>query len=81
MLVSDDSLASIGSANIDFRSFECNFEINTFVYDGNIARQLKEIFMDDIRNCRQLTYKELKEQRSLPQRLKESVARLFSPIL
>ena len=81
MLVSDDSLASIGSANIDFRSFECNFEINTFVYDNNIARQLKEIFMDDIRNCRQLTYKELKEQRSLPQRLKESVARLFSPIL
>jgi cardiolipin synthase len=74
-------LASVGSANIDCRSFECNFEINTFLYDNNIARQLKEIFMDDIRNCRQLTYKELKEQRSLPQRLKESVARLFSPIL
>lgn len=81
MLVSDDSLASIGSANIDFRSFECNFEINTFIYNSSIARQLKAIFMDDLRNCRQLTYKEFKEQRSLAQRLKESVARLFSPIL
>lgn len=81
MLVSDDALCSIGSANIDFRSFECNFEINTFVYDNDIARRLKTIFMNDLRDCRQLTYKEIKEQRSLPQRLKESVARLFSPIL
>lgn len=81
MLVSDDMLCSIGSANIDFRSFECNFEINTFVYDENIARKLKAIFMNDMRNCRQLTYREIKEQRNLPQRLRESVARLFSPIL
>ncbi len=80
MLVCDDVLASIGSANIDFRSFECNFEINTFVYDEGVARQLKAVFMKDVRSCRLFTYKEYKEH-SLGQRLKESLARLFSPVL
>lgn len=80
MLVCDDVLASVGSANIDFRSFECNFEINTFVYDEGVARQLKDIFLEDMRLCRPFTYKEYKG-RSLRQSLKESLARLFSPVL
>ena len=80
MLVCDDALSSVGSANIDFRSFECNFEINTFIYDEGTAKKLKAIFMDDMRNCYQLTYKAYKE-RTLWQRFKESAARVFSPIL
>ena len=80
MLVCDDMLASVGSANIDFRSFECNFEINSFVYDEGVARQLKSLFMEDMRSCRLYTYKEYKE-RPLWQHLKESLTRLFSPVL
>lgn len=80
MLVCDDTLASVGSANIDFRSFECNFEINSFVYDGGVARQLKSLFLEDTRACRLYTYKEYKE-RPLRQHFKESLARLFSPVL
>lgn len=80
MLVCDDTLASVGSANIDFRSFECNFEINSFVYDEGVARQLKSLFLEDTRACRLYTYKEYKE-RPLRQHFKESLARLFSPVL
>ncbi len=80
MLVCDDKVASVGSANIDFRSFECNFEINSFVYDEGVARQLKSVFFEDARSCRVFTYREYKE-RTLMQRLKESLARLFSPVL
>ena len=80
MLVCDDMLTSVGSANIDFRSFECNFEINTFVYDEGVAQQLKNAFLEDTRSCRMFTYKEYKE-RTLKQRMKESLARVFSPVL
>ncbi len=80
ILVCDDMVASVGSANIDFRSFECNFEINSFVYDENIVKQLKSLFWEDMQHCRLFTYKEYKE-RPLRVRLKESLARLFSPVL
>ena len=80
MLVCDGKVASVGSANIDFRSFECNFEINSFVYDEGVARRLKAAFLEDMRSCRLFTYKEYKEC-SLWQRFKESLARLFSPVL
>lgn len=80
MLVCDDMLASVGSANIDFRSFECNFEINAFVYDEGIAGQLRSVFLEDTHSCRLFTYKEYRG-RSLWQRFKESLARLFSPVL
>lgn len=80
MLVCDGKVASVGSANIDFRSFECNFEINSFVYDEGVAEKLKAAFLEDMRSCRLFTYKEYKEC-SLWQRFKESLARLFSPVL
>lgn len=80
MLVCDGKVASVGSANIDFRSFECNFEINSFVYDEGVAGRLKAAFLEDMRSCRLFTYKEYKEC-SLWQRFKESLARLFSPVL
>ena len=80
MLVCDNALCSVGSANIDFRSFECNFEINTFVYDSKTAEEMKNIFVNDMRSCRQFTYKEYRESR-LSKRVCDSVARIFAPIL
>lgn len=80
MLVCDNMLSSVGSANIDFRSFECNFEINAFLYDADVARRLKTLFFEDMRSCRLYTYKEYRE-RGVMRRLAESTARLFSPIL
>ncbi len=80
MFVSDDMLSVVGSANIDFRSFYYNFEVNTYVYDADVACRLRSIFMDDIKSCRQLTLKEYRE-RTRMQRCLESVARLLSPLL
>lgn len=80
LVVIDDTTASIGSANMDFRSFEHNFEINAFVYDELFARQMSKIFHQDMENCEQLIpSKWLK--RPLKQRFCESFMRLFSPLL
>lgn len=79
-LVSDDKLSVVGSANIDFRSFEYNFEVNAYVYDKSLACRLKQLFLDDIKDCRLLTVKE-SHSRSFGRRLMESGARLFSPLL
>ncbi len=80
MLVSDDMLSAVGSANIDFRSFDYNFEINAYVYDTDVAKRLRALFLDDSKGCRQLTLREYRE-RSLARRCLESGARLLSPLL
>lgn len=55
----DDEVSSIGSANMDFRSFELNFEINAFVYDKEIAQQLRQAFEEDIKNLNYLLKKNM----------------------
>ncbi len=78
--VSDDMLAVVGSANVDFRSFDYNFEVCAYVYDEAFARVAKRQFLDDVNNCRLLTLREFLRRPFLC-RVKESLARLFSPIL
>lgn len=43
-MVSDDALSTVGSTNMDFRSFEHNFEVNAFIYDVETALLMREIF-------------------------------------
>ena len=45
LMVADDELTCIGSANMDFRSFEHNFEINAFVYQPSFAQQMRKVFL------------------------------------
>ncbi|HLR15736.1 MAG TPA: cardiolipin synthase [Bacillota bacterium] len=79
-IVVDGKIASVGTANIDVRSFRLNFEINAFLYDKIIAEELVEQFDADILESTQMTRK-LYQERSLGIRFKESVSRLLSPIL
>lgn len=79
-VVCDDYVSSVGSANLDFRSFYYNMEVSAFIYDKGVAQELKRLFLDDISNCRQLNAKEY-GNRPLLQRCMESGARLFSPLL
>lgn len=79
--VSDDYLSSVGSANIDFRSFHYNFEVSAFVYGKEVAIALKENFFEDMKSCRQLSLNSFMKGRSFKERCLESVARLFSPLL
>ena len=53
----DDEISSIGSANMDFRSFELNFEVNAFIYDEDIAKQLRQAFEKDIEQSKLLQKK------------------------
>lgn len=80
LVVTDDELACIGSANMDFRSFEHNFEINAFVYHVDFALKMKRIFLHDMHSCERLIPSRwLKRPRK--QRIAESFMRLFSPLL
>lgn len=76
----DGEVASIGSANLDIRSFKLNFEANAFIYDADEAYKLEAIFEMDMTNSHELT-KELYANRSIFIRFKESVSRLLSDLL
>ena len=80
LMVSDDTVSTVGSTNMDFRSFEHNFEVNAFMYDYGTAIRMKEIFLADQKDAELL---QLKEWRLRPwyQKVKESVIRLFAPLL
>jgi cardiolipin synthase len=81
LVVIDDELACIGSANFDFRSFEHNFEINAFVYQNAFATQMKDVFLNDMTlNCEQVNPSAWLH-RPILRRLSESFMRLFSPLL
>lgn len=80
MIVSDDSLSTIGSSNMDFRSFESNFEVNAFVYDADVAKKCKAYFRFDEQKAYEVT-RESWESRPKLTRVIESFTRLFSPML
>ncbi|MBC7475169.1 MAG: cardiolipin synthase [Candidatus Sericytochromatia bacterium] len=79
-IVIDSLISSIGTANVDVRSFNLNFEINAFIYDQNIAKKMEQIFLTDIEDSEEITL-ETYNNRSLKIKSKESISRLLSPIL
>ena len=81
MLVSDDFLCSCGSSNIDFRSFENNFESNAFFYDSALALRMKKVFLDDLQQCVPIEKVQRLMRRPFLLRLWESIIRLLSPLL
>ena len=80
LMVSDDLLSTVGSTNMDFRSFEHNFEVNAFIYDTETALQMREIFLQDQRDCLPVSLKTW-EKRSRSRKVAESTVRLLSPLL
>ena len=79
-IVSDDYLSVIGSANMDFRSLEINYEVNSYIYSKDVALANRAIFMRDMKLCREIT---LNRWRKRPwySKLGQSVMQLFAPIL
>lgn len=81
VIIMDNKMVSMGTANMDVRSFQLNFEANAFIYDEEIAKKFSEKFLQDIReNSYSLTYQEYL-RRSNWVKIKENVSRLGSPIL
>ena len=79
-LIIDNEFASVGSTNFDFRSFECNFESNIFIYSGEVNDRLSEIFRQDLTHSTRITPFEWRD-RPYSQKTMESIVRLLSPIL
>ena len=79
-IIVDDMVFCYGTANMDIRSFELDFEVNAIVYDEEKAKQMVEFFRQDIEQSRLLT-KNKYQSRGLFIRFKEQVSRLLSPLL
>lgn len=80
MIVTDGFASTVGTANLDIRSFQLNFEVNAFIYDHDISRQLESQFLLDLNDCIEIT-PAMYHGRSLFVRIKEGIFRLLSPIL
>ncbi len=79
-LIVDNKVLCYGTANMDIRSFALNFEVNAVVYDERKAREMVEIFQEDLKHCTRIT-RDLYARRKLIIRVKEQVCRLLSPLL
>ena len=79
-MVVDDSFSTVGTANLDYRSFSINFEINAMLYSKEINRQLTEVFFDDLKACEEVDLARW-NNRGLVRKLKESFSRLWAPLL
>lgn len=80
LMVIDDSLTLMGSANFDIRSFEQNLEVMAFIYNEATAIRGKEIFVEDQNNSTAIVLREW-IKRPVWMRFKESFIRLFTPLL
>jgi len=76
----DSEICSIGSANIDIRSFSINYEINAVLYSKQLAMELEEDFERDLAHCTEFHAGEYLA-RNPAVRFRDSVARLLSPLL
>ncbi|WP_300022971.1 cardiolipin synthase [uncultured Maribacter sp.] len=79
IMVSDDAVSSIGTANLDDRSFEQNYEVNAIMYHSKMAKLLKEDFLNDCKVSNELFYDEY-VKRLWGKKLKQGVGRVLSPL-
>ncbi len=78
-LLVDNIFSSVGSPNVDVRSFDLDFEVTALIYDEEFALRLGVLFAEDLNNCEEVKIEEWM-LRSRRQRYKESVARIFGPL-
>jgi len=79
-LIIDDAVYSYGTANMDIRSFQLNFEVNAVIYDEKEAEKMVAIFKEDLQHCKKIT-KDRYSKRNLWIRIREQFCRLLSPLL
>lgn len=76
----DGEVCSIGSANLDIRSFSINYELNAVIYDARLAQELEAAFERDLKDCYPFDVAGYRRSSAL-KRLRDSTARLLSPLL
>ncbi|MGD9929794.1 MAG: cardiolipin synthase [Mangrovibacterium sp.] len=80
LIVVDGVFSSVGTANFDFRSLETNFEVNAMIYDEGVATELERQFFQDLAQSREILLDDWRK-RHWWAKIKESFARLLSPVL
>ena len=65
-MIVDDLWATVGSTNLDRRSFELNEELNLTVFDARTASELNRIFDDDLAHSREITYAQWRARGLMP---------------
>lgn len=80
LLLVDGVLSSVGTANLDIRSFDQNFEVSALIYDETITADLQKSYLNDLQNSTEITLQEW-EKRPRIEGILESFARIFSPLL
>jgi cardiolipin synthase len=78
-LLVDGVFSSVGSPNVDVRSFDLDFEVTALVYDEDFAASLGEVFSNDLKNCNEILKAEWETRRRID-RYRESLARIFGPL-
>ncbi|MFR1324716.1 MAG: phospholipase D-like domain-containing protein, partial [Ezakiella massiliensis] len=81
VMIIDDEILTVGTSNMDERSFHLNFEVNAFVYDKETALEFSNKFLADIEENSSEITKEIYDKRSKLVRFKENFSRLLSPLL
>lgn len=76
----DGKICTLGTANMDIRSFELNYEINTVIYDKEITCKLDALFFEDLLKCRHFKIEEYEKSTKFDKFI-EGVTRIFSALL
>ena len=79
-LTIDGTACAVGTLNLDIRSLRINKELMVWVYDPEVAARHEQLFLDDLRDCRELTLDEVRSW-GRGRRLRNSASRLFSNLL
>jgi cardiolipin synthase len=79
-MVIDGDISILGTANLDHRSFELNFEVNAIIYGAELAEQVKKSFTEDLHFAQRISYEDWKSRPAYI-KLRERTARLLSPLL
>ena len=79
-MVVDGIVSCYGTANMDVRSFELDFEVNAVIYSPEVSMELEKIFLNDLTRCSEITKYDY-ERRSMGIRVKEQISRLFAPLM
>ena len=79
-MVVDDIFSTVGTSNMDYRSFNINFEVNAFIYNVEQSKILKQHFLEDLKDCEKIELDRWDDRPSM-EKLKESYCRLWSPLI
>ncbi|MDO4798898.1 MAG: cardiolipin synthase [Bacillota bacterium] len=79
VMICDRSIATVGTANLDMRSMEINFEVNAFVYDEDVILRLEQDFHEDLKVCEKYDL-EIFRRRGIDRRFLEAIGRIVSPL-